>query len=236
MNIIKINYVTKIELLNPLFLNFFKTIPKKSQNIYYDKDLKYYIINNISNDIVLFNEKCIKKSNYLLNKYLYKDLFKNNKINNGNICITKNNFRFNFPFTLGNIIFLPYEYIINAIHKNDNDYIITLIHEKIHIYQRYNMNIWDNYIHKYSNWLKINTEYVHNKDNVIYNPDTLYPNNIYCYKYNNELYFGYLNKKLKKEWINIKTGKIYNNINFSKYEHPYEDLAYNISNDIIKKK
>ena len=68
MNIIKINYVTKIELLNPLFLNFFKTIPKKSQNIYYDKDLKYYIINNISNDIVLFNEKCIKKSNYLLNK------------------------------------------------------------------------------------------------------------------------------------------------------------------------
>ena len=155
MNIIKINYVTKIDLLNPLFLNFFKTIPKKSQNIYYDKDLKYYIINNISNDIVLFNEKCIKKSNYLLNKYLYKDLFKNNKINNWNICITKNNFMFNFPFTLGNIIFLPYEYIINAIHKNDNDYIITLIHEKIHIYQRYNMNIWDNYIHKYSNWLKI---------------------------------------------------------------------------------
>ena len=30
-NIIKINYVTKIELLNPLFINFFKTIPKKPE-------------------------------------------------------------------------------------------------------------------------------------------------------------------------------------------------------------
>ena len=236
MNIIKINYVTKIELLNPLFINFFKTIPKKSKKIYYDKELKYYIVNNISIDIILFNERCIKRANYLLNKYLFKDLFKKNKINNWNICITKNNFMFNFPFTLGNIIFLPQEYIMSSINKNDNDYTITLIHEKIHIYQRYNINIWDNYIKKYYNWKKINTEYLSGYDNIIYNPDTLYPNNLYCYLYNNELYFGYLNKKLKKEWINIETGEIKNNVSFSKYEHPYEELAYNISNDIIKKK
>ena len=236
-NIIKINYVTKIELLNPLFINFFKTIPKKSHYLYYEKDLKYYIVNNITENIMLFNEKCIKKANYLLNKYLLKDLYINNEINNWNICITKNNFMFNYPFTLGNIIFLPYNYIIEYLYgKNDMEYIKTLIHEKIHNYQRYNMNIWDMCIKKHSNWKKIKTQYLHNPENTIYNPDTLYPNNLYYYQYNNTLYFGYLNKQIKPEWIDIKTDEIKNNIELPKYEHPYEELAYNISNDIIKKK
>ena len=241
MNIIKINYITKIETLDPLFKNFFNNIPYKIHHLYYEKKIMEYIQNTISNEIILFNEKNIREANYLLNKYLSNNLSNNlnnnENINTWNICITKNNFMFDFPFTLGSIIFLPISYIISCDKESkNNEYITTLIHEKIHIYQRYNLNIWNKYIEKYSNWKKININYLLNSDNIIYNPDTLYINNQYLYIIDNILYFGYLNKELKTEWINIDNKEIITNKLLPEYEHPFEELAYKISNDLINKK
>ena len=239
MNIIKINYITKIEILNPLFNNFFKNIPINIHHLYYENDIiDKYIQNTISNEIILFNEKNIKESNYLLNKYLSTDLYNNNNnINTWNICITKNNFMFDFPFTLGNIIFLPISYIIFCDKESkNNEYITTLMHEKIHIYQRYNLNIWNNYIERHSKWKKININYLLNFDNILYNPDTLYINNQYLYTIDNVLYFGYLNTELKPEWINMHTKEIITNSLLPEYEHPFEELAYKISKDLINKK
>ena len=237
MTVIKINYITKYETIKPLFVDFFSNIPNKNHHIYYNNNnLEEYIETNITENIILFNEKNIKKANYLLNKYVSEVFSYNNNKNEWNICITKNNFMFNYPFTLKNIIFLPEKYILSCIeNENNTEYIITLIHEQIHIYQRYNINAWNDNIQKHSNWKLLDKNYIYDNDNIVYNPDTLYKNNQYGFIHNNEIYIGYLNKNIKPEWKNINNNKISNDKNLPKYEHPYEELAYNISKDIIQK-
>ena len=134
MSIIKINYITKYETIKPLFVDFFSNIPNKNHNIYYNNNLEEYIETNITENIILFNEKNIKKANYLLNKYVSEVFSYNNNKNEWNICITKNNFMFNYPFTLKNIIFLPEKYILSCIeNENNTEYIITATTIKIAI-------------------------------------------------------------------------------------------------------
>jgi hypothetical protein len=233
-NTITVNYITKIEKIEPIFLNFLNNIPQKLHHKYYNNDLSKNIKKHISQNIILFNEKNIKIANFLLNKYLNCYLFNNNLPNYWNICITKNNFMFSFPFTLDNIIFLPYSYILNSIENNNNEeYITTLIHEKIHIYQRYNLNFWDTIIQKYTNWKILEKKYLFNNENITYNPDTLYPNKQYYYFLNNNFYIGYLNNSIKLEWVDTDSGKLYNSDKLPKYEHPYEEYAYRISKDIV---
>ena len=233
---IKIHYITKPELLKPIFNNFLNNIPKEYRYMYLRNNLEDNILQNIPNNIILFNEKNIKIANFLLNKYLSQEFNKNNIKNDWTICITKNNFMFGLPFTLQNIIFLPQDYIISSITSdNTRQYTTTLIHEQLHIYQRYNINTWNDNIQKNSNWKLLNNNYFYDNSNIIYNPDTSYLNNQYGYKYYNNIYVGYLNKDLKAEWINIKTNKICNENFLPKYEHPYEELAYMISNDLINK-
>ena len=236
MSIIKVSYITKYQTIKPLFNDFFNNIPNKHHHIYYNHNLEEHIETNIPENIISFNEKNIKKANYLLNKYISEVFSKNNNKNEWNICITKNNFMFNYPFTLKNIIFLPKNYILSCIeNENNTEYITTLIHEQIHIYQRYNINSWNINIQKHSNWKLLNKDYVYDNNNIVYNPDTLYKNNQYGYIYNNEIYVGYLNKNIKPEWINIYTNKISNEQLLPKYEHPYEELAYHISKDLVIK-
>jgi hypothetical protein len=236
MTVIKINYITKYETIKPLLVDFFSNIPNKNHHIYYNNNLEEYIETNITENIILFNEKNIKKANYLLNKYVSEVFSNNNNKNEWYICITKDNFMFNYPFTLKNIIFLPKKYILSCIeNENNTEYIITLIHEQIHIYQRYNINTWNDNIQKYSNWKLLEKDYVYNNNNIVYNPDTLYNNNQYGFIHNNEIYVGYLNKNIKPEWINITNNTISNDEKLPKYEHPYEELAYNISKDIVEK-
>ena len=241
-------------------INIFNNFMEKHKNL---KDI--YINNNfeinidiIQNDfeMYLFFVDCIEKSfDYILN---YESHYLFDNIILWNFCIVKN-VMFNFPFTLSNIIYMPIEYIKeNFIKKDFNSLIRTIIHEKIHISQRYNEEIWDNYINKKDkNWIKINkndekfiiieTNIKNNKINLantneefISNPDSFYENFKYIYKIDDFLYYGHYvyNYDIKK--INIKyfeldiNNKILKKTNKTlEQEHPYETYAYTISEEII---
>ena len=231
------------------------------------KNLKEIYINNkfeINIDIIeydfemyLFFIDCIEKSfDYILNYGSYIELFDNIII--WNFCIVKN-IMFNFPFTLENIIYMPIEYIKeNFINKDYNSLSRTLIHEKIHIGQRYNEEIWNNYINKKDkNWIKINkndekfiiieTNIKNNKINLantneefISNPDSFYENFKYIYKIDDFLYYGHyvynydINKiKIKYFELDINKKILKKTNKTFDQEHPYETYAYIISEEII---
>ena len=172
---------------------------------------------------------------------------------------------FNLPFTLSDIIFIPQSYINSSIEKSgvfdflfDNSNKInkinktfskTLIHEKIHLLQRYNQEIWDNYIIKKTNWSIVQKEMYFNStlinnNKFIYNPDTYYVTNTFAYSVSGINYYGEMllnsNKAIKDIWFQMVDSN--NKINLYpisysifKYEHPYEELAYSISNELINK-
>ena len=133
---------------------------------------------------------------------------------------------FNLPFTLDNIIFIPFEYNTS---NNDDELITTFIHEQIHIYQRFNLKEWDKYITKNTNWRLCKIKLM---KNMIYNPDTFYKKYSYCYVLNDVKYYCFLNKSFEKEWVDDDNMVIYNNKNLPNYEHPFEELAYTLSKDI----
>ena len=158
---------------------------------------------------------------------------------------------FELPFTLENIIFIPYNYLYNCFeNKLKNNFICTLIHEKIHICQRYNMNLWFSYIKILDdNWILIDkNNKLYNlikllnsnlKFKIIKNPDTNY-DHYYIYKKNNNLYYGVLiliNNTINTKWFIIKNNEL-NEINYSvlEHEHPFEIFAYEISKKITNYK
>lgn len=111
----------------------------------------------------------------------------------------------NLPFTLNDIIFIPINYIKLSYNNNSyRNFTKTIIHERIHISQRNNINVWNNYIknNDIDKWIMISTDNIlfnfiknynyyqlFNNINII-NPDSFYEDFIYLYKYNNELYYG----------------------------------------------
>lgn len=228
MNKIKVNYITDIEKIKSITDDFFKNIPKNQHYKYVD-NLDNQILQKIPKKIINRNNTIIKKANFLLNKYLENDLKKNNVLNEWNICLTNNNFMFNFPFTLDNIIFMPLKYNIS---NNDDELITTFIHEQIHIYQRFNLKEWNEYILKNTKWRLCKIKLI---KNMIYNPDTFYKKYSYCYVLNNVKYYCFLNKSFDLEWIDEDNMVIYNEKNLPNYEHPFEELAYTLSKDISKK-
>ena len=195
-----INYIT---ILNNNILTFLNSINHTISD--------YYIVTKIPDYIKKKYKDGIIKADLLLTNYLKKNLLFNG---DWNICITKNNYMYNYPFTFENIIFMPINY--------QSNFIETLIHERIHICQRYNINEWANLINK--QW-KINNNI---KLKGIINPDTYY------IKYTFNDYYGYLtreNNDIKINWINIYTNET-KDLKL-KYEHPFELLAYKLSEKII---
>ena len=98
------------------------------------------------------------------------------------------------------------------------DFINTLIHEKIHVYQRYNESIIDKVL---SNKLKIN-KIVYTNPKKRANPDL--NNNIYQNE-KNEILQCYYNSDNPNSIQDVTC--LHNN---SVNEHPYELLAYTIAN------
>lgn len=228
-----------------------------SNNYFYQIDLLEYSLPNNLN-IYLWFVNCIEIANNIIhsksNKYI--ELFGPN-INIWKISLCQN-IMFNYPFTLADIIFFPLKYIIEQFNlKNQNKIINTLIHEKIHIGQRFNELIWEKFIELNNyNWKKINSQQIEfslininlsSNNNLlekeyifILNPDTTYNNFKYIWISNdNKIYYGHYiynkkTKKIKKKYFQLDVEKkqiIPTDIELQE-EHPYETYAYKISEEL----
>lgn len=138
-------------------------------------------------------------------------------------CLTYNNnyeYENGFPHTRENIIFIPDKIIPNTVTI---DLVNTLIHEKIHVYQRYNKYIMDVILNNMG--YEITTEYNPKKRA---NPDLDY--NTYYDRNKGVLLQCYYNSD-RPNSISDVTCTDNNNI----YEHPYELIAYKIANEYNSK-
>lgn len=268
---IKIIFINDI---NSLLIDFFNTITSSdiktyfdSQNVNINTNFNNWVIKNLSEKQINF-----LKSNIKLSVRCLKNL--NRELNNKNfnldydlwkLCIFDNMF-FNLPFTLLDVIFIPRSYIISSMEKEKTgllDFLFddqnqinkgfskTLVHEKIHLLQRYNQDIWNKYITANTNWRIVNKPIYFNSspinnNKIIYNPDTYYVKNVFAYlePKSNIFYYGQMllnsNKKIRNIWYQMVSSNdkinlypIYNSI--TKYEHPYEELAYTMSDELINK-
>lgn len=252
--------------------SFFSNLPIKnthdnyivSNNYFYQIDLLEYSVPN-SLDIYLWFINCIEIANNIINSKLnkYIELFGSN-INIWKISLCKN-IMFNYPFTLDDVIFFPIDYVIKEfnLNQNQNQKIInTLVHEKIHIAQRFNEFVWEKFIQQNnSNWKKINSNYAEfnlinlnlinlnlftnknllEKDYVfIFNPDTTYHNFKYVWISDDDCcYYGHYvfnkkNKKINKKYFKLDMEKkLLILTDFNlEEEHPYEIYAYKISDEL----
>jgi len=122
-------------------------------------------------------------------------------------CSNSKKYEFGFPHTHNNIIILN---IDNLYNKN---LFKTLIHERIHIYQK----LFPNDISDFLNEYNFKKEYKQNQFDRV-NPDT----DDYIYSKDNIIYE-----------CKIKDNKVNCTNNSSIYEHPYEYMAYLIVNQIL---
>ena len=228
----KINIVDASNDIN----NFLDLIPQETRYMY-DSNGKIFSKNELNPELLqILSENIIEANKVMLDKINHDYLMEDFEI--WNICVVKN-ILFNLPCTLNKIIIIP----ISIIPKNSNnkDFIITLIHEKIHIQQRFNKNwktlktdIWVN-----SNFQNFQYDYlkslIGSDKEIVYNPDTFDCNNTYLLtnKTSNQLFYAilvYKNGKIENQWFKI-SGKqlIPINDNIYLYEHPFEMFAYVIS-------
>lgn len=204
----------------------------KNISVYNKYSLADSIHNNINNKILLFMTENVEIANNIINKKLDKRFIIDNFT--WKVCLTKEDFLFNNPFTLDDIIFMPYAYINKNI-KNREDLIITLVHEYLHISQRMKTDIWNKYISKnLKNWIMLDYKIDDNliNDNYILNPDTYEYGRSFLYNKNNKLYYGRYeyHDGLKICWYKYINNKfIKTNEKIYMYEHPYEEIAYLLS-------
>jgi hypothetical protein len=156
---------------------------------------------------------------------------------------------FSYPTTINDVIIIPNnEYL--KIHKNLTK---TIIHERLHIFQRYNLNNWNKYIllntrWKYFNIKNLPSYFIDNINKIknnyltIYNPDVNYINDFIYFYHDTNYFFGFhilSNNKLKYNWIMITNDKFIdlnniNNIKLPEHEHPMEILAYDYAEELSK--
>ena len=205
---------------------FINIIPKEKYAI--------YITKNIDNMFVKLNNSILEKINVILHKALEKI-----KIDfTINFVVFNDGYMFNLPFTLGNTIFFPLE----CINREETQNIKTVIHEIIHIMQRTNINFWNEYIISQNNWTLHNFCILDNvlNNNYIVNPDSFYSG---TWLYKNKYYCHCIlqNNKIVNQWyifennnsegvVSRRDGKFVPiNENIYKYEHPFEEYAYVLS-------
>jgi hypothetical protein len=182
----------------------FKNVFPKIDNNYLENCLSNYFKNlNIAQLQHVFNSLETDK-NKLINKF--KDCLipftkseqkllinLSSKLKIKNVKFVKfTNMHFNYPFTLRDIIFLPtWKFKKNYPQKELET---TLMHEYIHILQRFNQDIFDKfYQNNYGNYLiKVPRKQVTFEDqvgnNIVINPDAD-TNNYWFIKQNNDLYY-----------------------------------------------
>lgn len=240
INFIEVKNINKIfnekEIVNYINLNSKNILLKRMNSDKYNN----YKLNclNFTNNEKIFLKKKIRKINKKIKKYKLLN-------NNWNVIKTRNTLEYGNPFTMGKYIFLPENQIY------DIDIEDTLIHEYIHINQRYNQKRYNKLYSKYLDWYllknKINNKNIKNK---IINPDGT--NNNWYFKYKNKkiipfLIFNNGNYTPKYYYIKNNKLKLYNNQNelsyylINKYDidnnfyHPNEIiatiLAYKITNN-----
>jgi len=229
-----INFLKKKDVKNIIFsyLNKLNLFELQHKTKVYNKN-NFFLKNIYFNRIIEFNnsEKKILKS-------IVKSINKKLQINfKWNIvkCI---NIEFNFPFTLHNTIFLPNILAQNL--KNNFKFRELLLHEQLHIIQRFNKKYFNNiYIKKYK---LIKSKIIFNNlilKHKISNPDGM---SNWIFKENNKYYFPimlYLKKKintnfcievihLKNNIFQIFNNKLYKikNFKFSKKFKIYKSLYH----------
>lgn len=174
-------------------------------------------------------KRCVKKADEFLRTYVYK-----NKLNCADLVSIKwkfaltyknnvNEYEEGLPHTRSDIIFLS-KYSINkdiADDNNDQTLVNTLIHEKVHIYQRYNKQKMEDLV-RHMGYSKISVKL---SDDILRrkrsNPDItddIYHNSAT----NKEMIFTY--KSETPSGINDT------DTNSFAMEHPYETMAYEIAN------
>jgi hypothetical protein len=173
--------------------------------------------------------ECIKIVDNFFDKY--------NKIVNGKeinkikwklaLTYKNNNFEYEegLPHTRENIIFIT-DSLIPDENNNYDNLIKILVHEKIHIYQKYNSKLFEDIIK--SMGYMILPEYKIDKDKLYLrrsNPDI-----------NNTIYYNPVNNKDMVFYYSSKTPHGINDISTNNFslEHPYEFIAYEIANDYSK--
>jgi hypothetical protein len=201
-------------------------------------DLKVRNVSDISSYMNLIKRSCIDindKYKSILNKSIERA---NKKLStystigfDGSKCamtqwkiglIDGNIYESGLPHTRNDLIILP-KNLLNVTF-GDNQLVSTLIHEKIHVYQKLyksdiELYLQDNGFNKYTEKKNI--------DNSRANPDM--DNYIYMNK-NGEIMKSLYNDNASS----ISDVTIYP-INSYMYEHPFEWMAYNITNNINKK-
>ena len=204
--------------------NYYKTfyhLDFKTRNI---NNIEEYI-NYIKKSVYDPNEeeknkikKCITNANSRLEKLNFK-WFNGNKAKElpwkiG--CIQGKLYENGLPHTRGNIIILSKKDINEYSESKLTD---TLIHEKVHIYQKIYKDDVEKYLNEYNfSIVKERDEF----DNIRSNPDL---NNIIYKDNNNNIYKAtYENNPKSIEDI------VYSPINNQSYEHPFEKMAIFIEN------
>lgn len=174
-----------------------------------------YECNNKEKNII---SKAIQKANDCLKTITYPGFYYKKLQHSPWLigCSKSSNYEFGYPHTRYNVIILNYNNIY------DKNLYKTLIHERVHIYQKLFPDDIQEFLTHY-NFKKIKVQnqydranpdtdnYIYQKDNIIFECkiESPYINNFYDFN-NNELQLICTN-------------------NSDKYEHPYEFMAYEIS-------
>ena len=231
--IIKENFNQNIIFLdnNELF-NILKRDDDNYYKSFYDIDYKVRNIQNIEEYINYIKESTINFNNYEKNKiktcandadiffenlnYEWLNGKKMNKIPWKIGLVEGKLYENGLPHTRSDIIIISKDSVINYSYKKLTN---TLIHEKVHVYQKIYKNDILKYLNNY-NFIKIKKRDV--KDNIRSNPDL----DEWVYKdLDNNIYKAVYNKNPSS--IEDIT---YYPINKQSYEHPFEKMAIFIEN------
>ncbi len=222
-------YMTKNELYEYLIKdsdNYFKNFSNVDFKVRKVNNINEYYQNiksacsDINKTTEKFLNKCITIANEKLSNYSCVG-FDGAKCANleWKIGIVKDKlYEEGFPHTRHNVIILP----SSSLNKKES-LINTLIHEKIHVYQKTYPKDIEQYLQN-NGFTKYKLRNSFNNINIRSNPDM--DEWIYKNKDNEIMIAEYINNPKSIMDVNIKPNNSY------QYEHPFEYMAYNITSNI----